>query len=110
SHRPMPNPRLSVTRSVKRWHNTDTVPHGPMPSKPCPQSKCVQGRHAFTTPVRGLDTSSVTTNVAMQIVEVGQLQIIPTHSAVALLIFLAMSVARDLRRRLDAERFLPFFV
>jgi len=79
SHRPMPNPRLSVTRSVKRWHNTDTVLHGPMPSKPCLQSKCVQGRHAFTTPVRGLDTSSVTTNAAMQIVKVVQLQIIPTR-------------------------------
>jgi hypothetical protein len=49
------------------------VLHGPMPSKQCPQSKYVQGRHAFTTPVRGLDTSSVTTNAAMQIVKVAQL-------------------------------------
>ena len=53
-----------MSRSVKRSHNTDTVLHGPMPSKPCPQSKYVQGRLAFTTSVRGLDTSSVTTNVA----------------------------------------------
>ena len=51
-----------MSRSVKRWHNMDIVLHGPMPSKPCPQSTYAQGRHAFTAPVRGLAMSSVTTN------------------------------------------------
>ena len=62
-----------MSRSVKRWHNMDIVLHGPMPSKPCPQSTYAQGRHAFTAPVRGLAMSSVTTNADMQIVEVAPL-------------------------------------
>jgi hypothetical protein len=62
-----------VSRSVKRWHNMDIVLHGPMPSKPCPQSTYAQGRHAFTAPVRGIAMSSVTTNAGMQIVEVAPL-------------------------------------
>ena len=51
-----------MSRFVKRWHNMDIVLHGPMPSKPCPQSTYAQGRHAFTAPVRDLAMSSVTTN------------------------------------------------
>ena len=62
-----------MSRSVKRWHNMDIVLHGPMPSKPCPQSTYAQGRHAFTAPVRGLAMSSVTTNADKQIVEVAPL-------------------------------------
>lgn len=62
-----------MSRSVKRWHNMDIVLHGPMPSKPCPQSTYAQGRHAFTAPVRGLAMSSVTTNADIQIVEVAPL-------------------------------------
>ena len=69
----MLNPRLNVSRSVKRWHSMDIVLHGPMPSKPCPRSTYAQGRHAFTAPVRGLAMSSVTANAHLQIVEVAPL-------------------------------------
>jgi hypothetical protein len=74
-------PTLSATEGVASikatahlnhfaYHNMDIVPHGPMPSKPCPRSKYVPGRHAFTALARALDTSSATTHADMQIVEV----------------------------------------
>jgi hypothetical protein len=65
----MPNPKLNVIRSVKRWHNTDIVLQGPMPSEPCRRSKYALAKHAFTALVRGLDTSSVTPNTDIQIVD-----------------------------------------